>query len=139
MLSVTIDRTALGLAALDVNSPGSGFAVVSLGPGTSTMRLDYARSPVSDGAVLTNARAEIRNALIVVRCYGTPAQIQANLEQVEAAVRQRTYTITVTIDGVTEQWQCLPATYARGSSGTYNADRLMAGWQDVTLDIPRQP
>ena len=139
MLAVTIDRTALGLAALDVNAPGSGFAVVSLGPGTSTMRLDYARSPVSDGAVLTNARAEIRNALVVVRCYGTPAQIQANLEQVEAAVRQRTYTITVTIDGVVDTWTCLPATHARGSSGTYNADELLAGWQDITLDIPRQP
>lgn len=139
MLSVTISRTLLGLGALQVNAPGSGFAVVSLGPGTSTMRLEYARSPVSNGAVLTNARADLRNSLLVVRCYGTPAQIQTNLAAVEAAVRQRTYTITVTIDGVTDTWNCLPATYARGSSGTYNADRLLAGWQDLTLDIPRQP
>lgn len=139
MLSVTMSRTLLGLGALDLNAAGSGFAVVSLGPGTSTMRLDYARSPVSNGAVLTNARAEIRNSLVVVRCYGTPAQIQANMQAIEDAVRQRTYTITVTLDGVTDTWTCLPASHSRGSSGTYNADRLLAGWQDLTLDIPRQP
>jgi hypothetical protein len=139
-LSILVSRTLLNQQPLQLNSTTNGLAVVSFGPGVRTMRLEHATSPVTDGSVLTNATADLQTARLTVRAYGTDTKtILDRLATVENALNQWSYTITVTMGTYTESWVCQPANHARGASGSYQADTLTGGWQDLNADIPRQP
>lgn len=139
-LSVVVSRDLLDKSPLELNARSSGREVVTVGPGSRHMLLQQAKSPVMDGAVLTGVTADMQNATVVVRCYGTtPTQLLNRVRAVEEAFNQFTYEVTVSIDGSVETWTCYPADHARGASGVYEAARLRGGWQDVAFDVPRLP
>jgi hypothetical protein len=140
MLYVTIGRDLLGLSPLYVEDPANGYTVMKVGPGARTMRLEHATSPVSDGSVLTGATADLQQARLVIRVHGaTTGDVLARLGVVEQALNQWAYNVTIVIDGVTEVWRCQPANHSRGLSGTYEAEHLKGGWQDLTVELPKQP
>ena len=119
----------------------AGMEVVSVSAGQRVLNLVQATSPVTDGAVLVQAQAGLQTSSLVVRCWGTPAEILASFAEIEAAFSQYSYTVTVMLDEETtlETWYCQPANISRGESGTWDPNKLAAGWQDLYLDIPRQP
>lgn len=139
----TVSRTRLGLSALNLNGSytAGGTEVVEWGEGEREIDAAYATSPVSDGAVLLTAPSSLQNAVLVVRCWGTPAQIKSSIQTITAAFSQYEYTLTVNIAGTTEMgvWKCHPANIAIGDMGNWDSEALNAGWQDVELNIPRQP
>lgn len=140
ILGMTISRGLISLDSLELEDPAGGLTIMSFGPGPRTMRLEHATSPVSDGAILTGAVADLDHAFLVLRVFGADADtVLTKVEEVEAAFNQWWYMLTVTMDDREETWYCQPANTSRGASGVYNAAELMGGWQDLTLTIPKQP
>lgn len=139
----TVSRTRLGLSplSLNTNSAGGGIEVVEWGEGERVIEADWSTSPVTDGAVLNTAPSALQNAVLVVNCWGTPAQIKTSIEAITAAFSQYEYTLTVNIAGTTDMgtWKCHPANIAIGETGRWNNETLNAGWQEVEINIPRQP
>ena len=139
-VSVLISRVALGHAPLELEAPEDGYEVISIGPGARVMSLRHATSPVSDGAILVGATAGLETGRLTVRVSGSDAdEILTRLADLERALNQWAYTVTVEIDDHTETWRCQPANYQRGLSGTYDAAALKGGWQELTAEIPRAP
>lgn len=137
---IQITRQSLSLTNLQLNDPNQGLQIVSFGPGSRIMRLEHARSPVSDGSILTGSTADLQIAFLTVRCYGSNEnQIIQRLETIERALNQWSYDIYVNLGANQEIWKCQPANHARGLSGVYQAETLKVGWQDITAEIPRQP
>lgn len=138
-----VTRTRLGLSAFNLNGSDAdgGTEVVEWGPGERVIEANWETSPVTDGAVLSTAPAGLQNAVLVVRCWGTPAQIKASMATVTAAFSQYEYTLTVNIGGSTEMgvWKCHPANISVGDSGVWNKEALNGGWQDLEMNIPVQP
>jgi hypothetical protein len=139
----TLSRDRLDLADLDLNSGTafSGMNVVEWGPGSRQMNLMTATSPVSNGSVVINATAQTQDATITVRVWGTPEDIAADLEALTRAFNQLDYTLVVQLADDTElaSWRCGPADSSIGDRGTWNAESLSGGWQDITFTIPVQP
>lgn len=139
-LSVTISRGYLELDPLELEDPEAGFEVIDIGPGARTVHRDVVTSPVSDGAVMVGVTADMSEAKLSVRCFGeTVADVFENMIELELALNQWAYVVTVTIDSVVESWTCHTANSARGDQGgTYNDGALLFGYQqDVFAVIPR--
>lgn len=139
----TVTRARLGLPVLQLNTGNgeTGISVVEFGPGRRTMNRIQASSPVSDGSVLVAATAGLQTARLRLRLYGTASQVAGLVDDVQEAFNQFVYTFTATLSGgaVLADWVCQPADVSVGESGVWQAGELSGGWQDVDLDVPRQP
>lgn len=143
-LSVTIDRTALSLSPLVI--PGTPttdnpFWIPQDGIGRPdfSMRLGYAPdSRWVPGKYLLDAVLEASSLPLAVQIdrVANIAALQVARRELEAAVSQFTYTLTLTVGGEDESWQADPTWPAWGS--------LRHEYVDVLLDraeivIPLNP
>lgn len=124
---------------VQLENPSSGTTIMSISPGERGVVLNEATSPVMDGSVIHGFLAERGTATLQIRCWGTPATVLGKLHTLEQLFNQLSYTVTVSINGVSQVWACGPGTTGRGQKGEYVADELAAGWQDLIVSIPKQP
>jgi len=98
---------------------------------------------LSDGHLALSARADVQDATIVIRVWGSPVEIFQQFETLERAFHQLEYTLTVALDDEDEteieQWKAMPASSARGNRGVYHADQLAAQWEEIEFRVPIQP
>ena len=139
----SVTRARLGLSTLYLNGGDgqTGIAVVEFGPGRRQVNRVQAASPVSDGAVLVGATAGLQTARLRLRVYGDVAGVAGLVVEVSEAFAQFEYTFTAATDGGVSlaDWVCQPADVSVGASGIWESGALSGGWQDIDLDVPRQP
>lgn len=118
----------------------SGVEVVSFSEGSRTMAREAVDSPFVDGDVALGTRANLQTAVITVSLYGSVEEIADLVRRVRILVNQFDFWLTVVVDGVTlGEWECGAADTEIGESGTWQSDELAAGFQIMTITIPRQP
>lgn len=143
-ISYVITRTSLSLADLELNTdPGNTYRVItdSMGIGDVSHRRLTASSPWVPGEALIASVKEQVSMPLGIRVTGTTnATLKNNVVALINAFSQFSYTITVTLDSQTwGVYDCQPADFSVGSSGTYQNYHMIAFKQDVTLQIPRNP
>ena len=110
-LSLTITRTALSLADLVItNDPAPGIWIESVGAPSFSQRLTYA--PPSDyipGNKLLAKALDASSLPVVLYAKASTSAALATLKaSLEAAVNQFAYTVTLTVDGVSQSWAADP-------------------------------
>lgn len=124
---------------VELENPAGGTTIMSISPGERGHILAEAASPIMDGTVITGYHADRMTATLTIRCWGPAGTVLGKLVEMESLFTQLAFTVTVTLDGHSEVWHCGPANTARGQSGSYSAEELNAGWQDLVVSLPRQP
>lgn len=140
-LSVLVGRSSLSLSDLELNNSTSTNLVIKINGGVDTPIIDMHKSKLSNGILVSNVTRDIKTARLVVRVYGADVStVFANLAILKAAFSQWSYTVTVTFGSSVQVWNCLPATISYGTSNSdYDSGHLRGGFQEVFLDMPRQP
>lgn len=141
MITISIDRTSLSLAALVVDStPGSGFWVPEDGlerPAITQRRQYAGASPWLHGSTLVAATKEQSTLPFTVYTQATTAALlSGQMDELEEALSQFTFDATVTIDGVAKVWACDPADIGWG---TVDSGMVRAHIARATVTIPVYP
>jgi hypothetical protein len=140
MLSISIDRTALSLAALVIgDTPATGLWVPPDGVGrpAKTWRTASASSNFTHGEVPTRAVLEQSAQLLTVHAEAaSTSALHALQDELEAAVFQFVYDVTVTEDGQARTWTCYPADVAWSD---ITPGMVAARLSTATLTIPCYP
>lgn len=143
-VTITIDRTALGLGLLAMTgapaATGDALWIPEDGVGEVQWGLRRTYAPDSawtPGRHLLGAVREAAALPLVVYARGaTPAGLNAQKAVVEAALGQWDYTLVVTVDGVSVTYRCEPSIPNWG--GTL-APMHAAGIARGTVTIPVNP
>lgn len=135
-LHVTVSRTLLGLAALDINDHDTYYlAPAFLGANVQWNRTQVT-SPFMDGAVTTQRQRQMVTENITVEVLAdTGARLKTAMDQLVSAFIQDSFTVTVAIDGATYQYRCESADYQL----IWNGSRMIEHQGQVVLQVPRQP
>lgn len=142
--SVRIGRVAeLGLPPLYIGDSKPNrymFTERGLGrPGTAA-RLTYADTSIHvPGALLTQAVKEITSLPLEVLVTGTSyPDLEAALDELDDALWQFSFNVTVITGGVTRVWKAQPATWQTIDGATVHA-RADQFIEVVSMTIPVQP
>ena len=138
MISLTVDRTSLGLLPYTITDTGtSGPVLVAFQPGAISRENVVATSRWVDGGALVSTRTEMTSMDLVVRLYSTSyAQLRTDAETLGDALGQYGYTITETpTTGSARTYTCLPASWQMEMS----PPELRRFTALFTASIPRQP
>ena len=139
MITLTIDRSSLGLLPLTINDSGTGtYVLTSFTPGAKGRDNSYAASRWLDGARLVSSRTELLTMDMVVRINAATVPLLTDAAVVlDAALDQFGYTITEAISGAltTTAYTCLPAS----TSFPYDPVQFRRGTGLFSASIPRQP
>lgn len=114
MLSVTISRSLLSLSDLTIDgNPNEGslfLAEEGNEEPTFAMRRNYApESPFIPGRVLLAAVRDSGSMPLRVYAQGNSAvEVRTAMDELEDALEQFTYTLTLTVDGVSRSWAADP-------------------------------
>lgn len=139
MITLTIDRSSLGLLPLTINDTGTGTYVLSaFTPGAKARDNAIAASRWLDGGQLVSSRVDILTMDLVVRINASSvAALTAAADVLDEALGQYGYTITQTIAGAltATTYTCMPAS----TSFPYDPVAFRAGTSLFTASIPRQP
>lgn len=135
MSKVTIGRSELGLADLELTEPEYGARLVE--PGGVTIDRRVATSHQIDGHVTVHARREQATGQLRVDVSGTDAaDVQANVDTLIDALSQDEWQLTADVDGTTWVWDCEMADYDVGEA----THRFWSGPRVVvTASFPRKP
>lgn len=138
MISITIDRSVLGLLPLSITDTGADS--YSLMPGFSlggwTPDNTYAESRWIDGAAMTSSRLTMSAMELNLRVEGVSlTDLQANVDALATAVGQFTYTVTVTEGTTVTDYDCCSGSVRRA----YNQTAMLNLADYVQVQIPRQP
>lgn len=141
MLSVSIDRTSLSLSALVINDyPGAGLWLPedALQRPAKAQRLTYAAdSPFVHGSLLTSAVLLQSSLPMSVKAgAATTAALEDLMDELEAALFQFTYDVTVTVDGSPRVWRADPADIGWG---TIDSGEVAARIATASVTIPVYP
>lgn len=139
MITLTIDRSSLGLLPLTINDTGTGtYVLQALNPGTRVRDNAVATSRWLDGGQLVSSRVDLVTLDLVVRinAASVPAVLTA-ADDLDAALGQFGYTITQAVSGAitTTTYTCMPAS----TSFAYDPVQLRANTSVFSASIPRQP
>lgn len=139
--SFLIDRTSLGLTALQLWSPPSrlvpegGFLF-----GTPVENRTVVDSPIVSGSYQTAITRGHQMATCVVHCSAeTEDGLGPVVEEVVKAFGQFTYRLDWQLDGLRGAWQCDKAFPIVGPGGTPDEFWLSFHAQQLTFQIPRHP
>lgn len=142
MAQVLIDRTSLGGGPLVLTDDGSGTYMLTeggLGRPAVTARATTATSPWLHGEVVVQAVREQSALTLEVL---TQAEDQVGLEEalaeLDEALWQFTYAVTVQAAGTSTTWTCSPASYG-AADGVTTSDNVRAHYQVWTITIPCYP
>jgi hypothetical protein len=140
--SVTLDRASLSLAALVIdNDPFAGHFHLPEGglsrPGFAVRRTYAPDSAWTAGRQLLAAVSDAGTLPLTIHAHGdTATELEAAIDELEAATSQFTYPIAVDIDGVSRTWAADPELPQWGAvdSGLVGAHMAIA-----TISIPLNP
>lgn len=141
LISCVVKRTSLALSDLQLETTNY-CKVVKFGPGIPAWEKTYVRSPFAHGAYPTAMKRSIVQMPLTVRLYATDASILGQrTDELFQAVSQFTFQMEFTYDSIaTRRWQCYAAdTFTIGDAGSFDKTFLHHHWQEIALDIPRQP
>lgn len=139
MITLTVDRSSLGLLPLTINDAGTGtYVLVALDAGTRVRDNAIAASRWLDGGQLVSSRVDLVSLSLSVRVNAsTVPTILSAADALDAALGQFGYTITQAVAGAITPttYTCLPAS----TSFAYDPVQLRAGTGVLTASIPVQP
>jgi hypothetical protein len=142
MLSVTFTRAALSLPDLVVGDhPGNGSLYVTE-DGVGAVGWDFRRTYAPDSGWMSGKGllAAVREAstlpLTIYAHAATSAALGSTKAELEAVAAQWSYTATVTVDGVSEVYNCEPAIPQWGS---LDSGMIRAHLARCQLVIPVNP
>lgn len=140
MISLSIDRTALGLGPLVFSSPDTGLWLneEGLSRPAKTQRRTYAgESKWVNGSTLVSSVLEQSSLPFTGYAQAaTQAELVAMQDEVEEALFQWAYDVTVTENGVARTWACDPADVSWGDFDSGMSAALMVR---ATVTIPVYP
>lgn len=141
--TVTISRDGTDLVMHGTRSLAAGFwlPLDGIGHPSRTVRRGYASSPWIDGDTLVSSRLEHAALRISPWVYGsTQAQLDDRLDELDTAVGQFTYTVSVQIaTGTIRIWTADPADVSLRDE-TWDARHAFGAYrQRVSLLIPVHP
>ena len=135
-VTLTVTRTELALATLNLNDPGV-YSIRSLNAGRVRRRSTVARSPyIEGGTVVSTVRDIVEMDLALDVEATTQATLQTRLDTLLDAFQQSSYTVTYGLDGTTYAWTCYPADYEVGIA---TPDAIFGFVLPVGLIVMRQP
>lgn len=142
MITLTVDRTSLGLADMVIDSDGFGaYCITPLGytePET-TPRTTTARSSFVHGDLAVQSVLDTTDMVLEVMVQGTTsAQLETRTDALRQALcQQLDYTITRTLDGVVRTYSASPATMVR--TAPVRKGDVYAHVATYTISIPAYP
>ena len=140
MISLSIDRAALSLSALVIgNDPTSGLWLPEEGQGRpgKVWRRQTVRSPFVHGEVLTGAVLEQASIQRDIYAMGaTTAALRTTQDELEEALFQWAYDVTLTEDGETLTYACDPADVSWGEA---DSGMIRGHIAKATVTIPCYP
>lgn len=140
-LAVTIDRSGLSLANLVIGGArptANGFMINKIGRPDFVPRYSHAPDLADiDGKQLLAASRDQGTVSFSVVLFGSSAATLAALEaELETALWQFAYQVTVTVDGVARAWNADPSTPSWGEWLHGEADRFISR---ASVVIPVNP
>lgn len=143
LATVTIDRSGLSLTDLTIETSGSGTYVIDQGGlgrvGMTSRETLATASPFVHGQLRTQVVLEESSLPLVVRVQSTTsAGLNTAVTALETALRQFTYTVTVTVDGVAKAWDAHPATIG-SVDGLTAYERQIDYFEVLSISIPVYP
>lgn len=141
-LTLTVDRTSLGMGVLTIESAGYGNYCLTPGGYTepeTTPRLSTARSPFVHGDLVTGSVLDSTGMVLEVFVQGNSvSHVEALADSLrDAMCLQLSYTITRDLDGVVRTYTASPAGMTR--TAPVRKGDVMAAEATYTLTIPVYP
>lgn len=135
-LSVSVTRTLLGLADLEVNDHVHSYVTPTfLGADRGWNRVAVT-SPWLDGDVTVNrTRQKVTESLQLEVLGESLAEMDANALAILDAFDQSDFTITVTVGGQAHTYEC----EAADRSVLWTGPRMISSQLQITFQVPRQP
>jgi hypothetical protein len=139
VISLSIDRSSIGLLPLTVADTGTtGAVIVAWQPKSKDRDNTVARSRWLSGGSLVSTRDEIVGMTLAVQLWATtPALLDQAVDTWDAALGQFAYQITETTTGALtpKVYDCQPASWSVDNDPVM----IRAGLVILTASIPRQP
>lgn len=137
---MSVDRSALSLAALVFDDDGPTYRLTEQGLGRPAITWRRTAAPDSanvHGTEYIGAAKEQSSLPLEVKVYAaSTAALDAACNELEDALSQFAYPVTVTEDGVTKVWSAGPADM---SSGLVDSGDVPAHIRTYALSIPVYP
>lgn len=143
MSSVTIDRSSLSLADLVIDEAMDGTYVLLLGsrlrrPGTIWRKSAMPDSNDVHGTeFLTAVKEQADIPLKVMVQADTSAALDTAIDELDDALSQFTYPVTVDLDGVEKVWDASPAPWSPDDLEEYQA--VLQHFDVLTVTLPVYP
>lgn len=139
MISFAIDRTSLALTPLVLSDDTAGSYVI-LDEGWSRPSFEWRRTYAPDSRNFRRQiLAAVRDAVdvpFVVNVHGTtPADLEAKVNAIEAALGQFVYDATLTIDGQARTYECEVC----GPAWEQDGGMVRAHMAKATFTVPINP
>ncbi len=138
MLTITIDRTSLGLLPLTINdTTGSTYTLMpGFDVGIASVENTIVESQRRDGGTLTSSRRKVTAISGEIRVDGgNPDGLKLAIATLAEALGQFSYTVTVAEGTNPTTYTCMPADWKR----TFDQVEMRINRDLVTVTIPRQP
>lgn len=127
------------LADLSLHS-GGVYDLVSVDRGSTTKRRVVATSRFVDGGANVSAVKDMSALTLIVRVLGdTLNDVDSRVADLRTAFDQSSYTVTITIDGVTQAFTCWDFDSEQPVDGEWDKFSLANVQQVYRYVLPRQP
>lgn len=139
---ITLGRTELGLSALNLQDPTNGYYVSDVWQpgGIQWQRYNAAGSALANGDRVVGQRKVGVDEIFQVYVHAaTPSGIKAKVQTIIDALSQFRYTLTITWDGATYNYQANGAGEVRYMDDAIDPVLFQAGWVGLEITIPRDP
>lgn len=138
-VAASVTRTTLGLAPLQLDVDGVTH-IVSITEGGVTWRRTVAEGKYQRGRALLSAVRDTTTDVLVIRVYGpTGTDLENRVRSLITAFSQFTYTVTLTLNGVTRTIDCEPADIETVGDDTRRKTLRYGHMRELQISIPRDP
>lgn len=135
-LSVSVTRTALALADLQINDHLDYYIGPQFFGGSQAWQRNQVGSPFIDGQVTTYRTKQMVTEQVQIECLGGDAvELEANITAVYDAFMQDSFNVSIVYNGVTLTYQCESADVTK----LWTGPRLIANQGQLNFSVPRQP
>jgi hypothetical protein len=140
-ITVSIDRTSLSLSALAATNDGATYQIAQDGLGDPGITWRKSTMPDSDdihgSEYVAAAKEQTSIPLEVIVKAASSSALKTARDALFAALSQFTYTVTVTVDGVSDVWTAGPADWARSTA--VQPGQVAQFFTVLTITIPVYP
>jgi hypothetical protein len=140
-VSVSIDRSSLSLAALVATDDGATYQIQQDGISRPAITWRKLAAPDSADVHGTEYIAAVKEQTsiplnVIVKSASTSA-LQMAIDDIEAAISQFSYSVTVTVDGAAKTWAASPAAWSFSTPIT--PGQVAQFFTLMTITIPVYP